>query len=345
MNVEPATVQPARSPSARFSILALDGGGARGYLSVKILERIEACLDAMTGRPLPLGARFDLIVGTSTGGIIALALSLGLTARRVAALYETHLPRIFGPAMRRSATAALFRPRYRREALRTSLLDFFGERTLADAHTDVCITTTSLMNAKPLVFCTDYAGHSLWYQDEALVDLALATSAAPTFFEAHSTRNFTDLADGGLYAGNPALLGLVEAFRFARDSRRGVAPPNDLAGRCLDRLALLSIGSGEQCAMPYAPEALARGGALRWGRHFHNVSLQSQAHQVHELTRGLLGGAYRRINPRLPFPMALDDVSSFARLKNLSELSEGDEDFLCTHLVSAVGECANSLCG
>src|SRR5260370_39231466 len=86
MGADQPTPPTAVPTTSRFSILALDGGGARGYLSVKILEHAEAHLNALTGQSLPIGARFDLIAGTSTGGIAALALALGLPAHAGSAL-------------------------------------------------------------------------------------------------------------------------------------------------------------------------------------------------------------------------------------------------------------------
>jgi patatin-like phospholipase/acyl hydrolase len=317
---------------ARFLVLAVDGGGARGYLAARILERVEAYLDLVTGEPAPLGARFDLVAGTSTGGIIALGLALGLSARDVASLYEQHVPRIFAPAMRRSLIAGQFRPLYRTDALRAALRDFFGDRTLADTRTDVCVTAVSLVNAHPRVFRSDYAGSGLLSGDEKLLDIALATSAAPAVFPAHSTRHLCDLIDGGLCASSPVLVALAEAFSFERESRRGAAPPQDLGGQCLDRLAVLSVGTGEQCAMPYTLASLRRAGLLAWGAHFHQVSMAAQGHLVHSLAKRLLRDAYWRINPRLEFPMRLDDPRRMAELKSLAQLSDEDLQFLRTRV-------------
>ena len=319
-------------PRARFCMLSLDGGGARGYMSAKILEHVEAHLDAVTGRSLPLGARFDLITGTSTGGIIALALAVGWSAREIAGFYQTHLPEIFGSAMRRRAIPRYYKPKYRSAALRRSVDEIFAEKTFADVRTDVCVVAVSLLNARPHIFRSDYVKSALPRSSERLADVAMATSAAPTYFKAHSTQNFSDLADGGLCANNPTLVGIAEAFRFGRESRRGSAPPRDLGAICADRLAVLSVGTGEQCAMPYEPEALQDAGVLQWGAQFHNVAIESQSQLTHTLSKSLIGSAYRRINPRLRFPMAMDDARRAPALKNLSELSEEDEAFLRTHL-------------
>ncbi|HGM6414196.1 MULTISPECIES: patatin-like phospholipase family protein [Lysobacteraceae] len=315
-------------------MLALDGGGARGYLTLKILEHVETYLNALTDATLPLGARFDLICGTSTGGIIALALALGQPVSAVSASYEAHLPRIFGAAMRRPSWIGTFRPRYRTDALRKAMQAFFGERTLEDVRTDVCVTATSLVNARPLLFRSDYVQPAIHGHDR-LVELALATSAAPTFFAAQSTAHWTDLVDGGLYANNPALLGVVEAFRFSRKSRRGMAPPYDLGATCLEQLAVLSVGTGELCAMPYDPDRLRAGGRLAWGAHFHSVSNESQSQYVDLLAEGLLGPAYHRLNPRLDTPMAMDDIRRLPMLKNLAALSEQDMAFLRTRIAAS----------
>ncbi|WFC40270.1 CBASS cGAMP-activated phospholipase [Pseudoxanthomonas sp. SE1] len=322
--------------AALFSVLTLDGGGARGYLTLKILEQVEAYLNGLTGAALPLGAHFDLVCGTSTGGIIALALALGRPVSEVSALYEAHLPRIFGPAMRRWAGVDNFRPRYCSDALREAMRALFGDLTLGDVQTDVCITALSLANARPQLFRSDYAHRGASRIDGRLVDLALAASAAPTFFAAHSTEHWTDLVDGGLYANNPALLGVVESFRFSRKSRRGVAPPYDLGTTCLEQLAVLSVGTGEQCAMPFDPDRLRTGGQLAWGRHFHSVSSESQSQYVNLLAEGLLGAAYHRINPRLDFPMGMDELRRLPALKNLADLAEHDEAFLRTRIAATV---------
>jgi hypothetical protein len=328
MSPRPPVAKQAGDAAGRFCVLTLDGGGARGYLTLKLLEHAESCLDTCTGTRVPLGERFDLVCGTSTGGIIALALALGHPVREVSALYETRLPRIFGPAMRRMSWVDVLRPRYRADALREAMQAFFGDLMLADVRTDVCVTATSLVNARPQLFCSDYLGRWTPDSNTRIADLALATSAAPTFFAAHSTEHQSDLVDGGLYANNPALIGVAEAFRFGRPSRRGVAPPHDLGASCLDRLSVLSVGSGEQCAMPYDPARLRAGGWLAWGAHFYSVASESQTQYVDLLAEGLLGASYHRINPRLDFPMAMDDVPRLPSLKNLAVLSAGDEAFL-----------------
>ncbi len=182
-------------PRPRFSILALDGGGARGYLTAKILEQIEVELDRSSETPMPLGQRFDLIAGTSTGGIIALALAAGLPARTVSRLYTQFVPRIFGSAMHQPLWRRWTHARYRADGLHQALEAIFDGLILADVCTDVCVTAVSLANARPVILHSDYRDGGFPPASVKLAELAMATAAAPTYFVASSGVHFTDLVD------------------------------------------------------------------------------------------------------------------------------------------------------
>ncbi|MGC8509049.1 MAG: patatin-like phospholipase family protein, partial [Thiomonas sp.] len=249
-------------PPPRFSVLALDGGGARGYLTAKILEQIEVELDCSSETPMPLGQRFDLIAGTSTGGIIALALAAGLPARTVSRLYTQFVPRIFSSAMRQPLWRRWTHARYRADGLHQALEAIFDGLTLADLRTDVCVTAVSLANAQPVILHSNYRDGGFPPVSAKLADLAMATAAAPTYFVASSCAHFTDLVDGGVCSNNPALLGVVEAFGFSRPSHRGVIPPRDIGILCAQHLAVLSVGTGEQPDSPFVSQTLRGGGTL-----------------------------------------------------------------------------------
>ena len=334
MQMQSAPREGGTGTAARpFRILALDGGGARGYLSARLLERAETHLNAVSHQSCPLGTRFDLIVGTSTGGIIALALALGHHASDIARFYEERLSLIFGVAMRRPRAWSLFKPRYRSNELEAALADFFGDRTLADVKTDVCVTTVSLLGAKPNLFHSDYVQSGASCLHERLADLARATSSAPTYFATGTKPHLRPLVDGGLCANNPALVAVVESFRFGRPSHRGLlSPGHDSSACCLGKMCVLSIGTGESWAMPYAPASLQDAGAIAWGVQFHNLAIESQSQLTHALMQGLLGRAYHRINPRLDFSMTMDDTKHMGALRSLAELSDDDLMFLCEHL-------------
>lgn len=313
-----------------FCILSLDGGGARGYLSIRYLENLEAHLNGRTGRIAPLGERFDFIVGTSTGGIIALGLAVGLSAREIRELYDVNLPTIFGPRARRFLP--WWRPKYDNRILRDFLIGCFGERSLADLSTDTCIVGVGLQNAQPRLFKTDYLARNSGRLQERLVDIALCTSAAPTYFASHSSEHSSHIVDGGLCANNPSMIALVEALQFERDSKRGRAPERRLDTAGTTRLRLLSVGTGVPHSVPYDYKTLVNTGGKGWTRKFSSppffdITMQSQSTLIHDQTQLLLKRNYVRFSPMLKFKMPLDDISQLRALVNLSDLTERDIEF------------------
>ncbi len=133
---------------AEFRILAIDGGGVRGYLAASILANIESYLNRVTETSINLGARFDFIAGTSTGGIIAIGLALGLRAEAIRDLFVEFVPKVFGIKNRRNVVKRLKYPRYGSAELRGVFENVFRNTTLGDLITDACITSVSLADAK-----------------------------------------------------------------------------------------------------------------------------------------------------------------------------------------------------
>jgi uncharacterized protein len=321
------------SNSGPFKILSLDGGGVRGYLSAKVLANAEIHLDRKTGESKPLGQRFDFIAGTSTGGLIAMGLACGKTAEEVLNFYDEWIPRIFGKQSqaRRLGSkwlARLFGPAYRNAELRQSLEEFFGDKTLRDLLTDVLITSVSLQNAKPRLHKSEYATRNHERSDERLVDVGLASSAAPTFFPAHATKYSHHLIDGGICANNPAMMALIDAFQFEHSSRRGTPRPEDINANIREKVMLLSVGTGQQGQAPYDIDRLAHGGLIHWARPVSDTLLEAQSMAVHFQVQFILDDSYFRINPLLTFPMELDGVGEVNKLKNLASLDKGATEFL-----------------
>lgn len=302
----------------------MDGGGVRGYLSAAILARIESYLNLKREETKPLGEHFDLIVGTSIGGIIALSLACGQSAADTAAFIEKTIPLVFGPAQKRNRVHSSIRPKYPSDNLRECLLTFFGKKTLRDTTRDVCVTAVSLHNATPRFYKSDYLARNDGRLDEELVDIALGTSAAPTYLKAHSMKFSSNLVDGGLCANNPAMVALVDSFQFERPSKRGAERTQDL--KC--DVMMLSMGTGEQPSMPYDVNALSDGGRLDWAVPISDVIFESQSQLIHYQTKFLLGEHYLRVNPRLKFPMALDDWEKIVELKNLADMTGDIQTFI-----------------
>jgi len=313
-----------------FRILSLDGGGVRGYLTVQILANIESYLNSLDGSSTPLGKRFDFIVGTSTGGLIALGLSVGKSASELVRFYQTHIPNIFSKASQRSRLKRLFDSKFDQAVFKEKLQLIFDSRTLNDVTRDVCVASISLQNAKPRFFKSDYLARNEGRLDELLVDIALSTSAAPTYFPAHTSKYSRDLIDGGLCANNPAMVALVDACQFERPSLRGITGPNDFSGNIRDKVRLLSVGTGSQSTMPYKHKELASGGLLPWltAIAFMEISMESQSELIHNQAAFLLKDSYIRINPLLKFPMKMDDADHFRNLSNLADIDSRIENFI-----------------
>lgn len=170
----------------------------------------------------PIGRYFDLIAGTSTGGIIAIALAMGIPAKDILKLYEDLGPGIFdqdqdglgglAKKLYRKVRWVAFGPKYSADRLEAALKSILGNRKIGEAKTRLMIPAWNASTRKVYVYKT--AHHERFttdYKDSA-VDAALATAAAPTFFREHITANDVGLVDGGLWANNPAGNAVVEAI-------------------------------------------------------------------------------------------------------------------------------------
>jgi uncharacterized protein len=197
-------------------ILAIDGGGIKGVFPASFLANVEELLSQKVSE------YFDLIVGTSTGGIIALALGLGLSAKEILAFYEEHGPSIFYGSPR-SLVRGWFRAKYDPRPLRAALQQVFGERTLGESSKRLVIPSLNIDNGEVHVWKTSH--HPRFERDYqySAMDVALSTAAAPTFFPTHRLACGTPLIDGGLWANNPVAVALVEAvgiLKWPADSLR-----------------------------------------------------------------------------------------------------------------------------
>jgi len=312
----------------RFVILSLDGGGVRGLLTAHILKNIEQLLDRHFQNQVPLGRRVDLIAGTSTGGILALGLGAGRTAAELVEWYEAHIPRIFAASRARKLLRFLLMPRHPSAELRTSLTAFFGDRTLAAATSDLCIVSVALRNAIPRLYKTGYLSRNLSRESERMVDVAMATSAAPTYFEASSPPvGGGPLIDGGLCANNPSIVALTDALQYERPASMRGRPKPRLHG-LRDEIVMISVGTGRRGAMPYNPERLIRGGVLCWARSAIEVFTEAQGALAERQAAFLVGPNYLRINPAIGAEVKLDDPRGVANLKVLADLDKQAADFI-----------------
>lgn len=196
-----------------FKVLSLDGGGIKGLFTATILAEFEK-------KHGSIAEHFDLLCGTSTGGLIALALAAGKTAEEIVKFYIEWGPQIFPErnfAVRYLKEKGLLFPNSRNtdQVLRRSVASIVGQKQMQDSNSYLCIPTLSFSNASPYIFKTD---HDTLSRDAevSMLDAALATAAAPFYFPVAMAdgNEGAEFVDGGLWANNPSLIGLIEAARF-----------------------------------------------------------------------------------------------------------------------------------
>ncbi len=317
----------------KFRILSLDGGGVRGYLSIRILENIENYLDKKEGNKKPIGERFDLIAGTSTGSIIASLLAKGLSAKEVSTIYESSMKKVF---QKRSLVKRLFQSKYCSLELeniaKEQLTDEKSGNLLIfnELKTDLLITAFNLENFKPKVFKSKYSKKNTI--DYYVLDAIMASTAAPSYFPAYDkVCNDTGIyIDGGVSANNPALIALIDSKHFDRKSKKGTTPIESL-----DSVSLLSVGTGKY-ATRLNLKGLKNSPSWDWALSFakktspiKDVMFASQE-EIEESKVRLLSESekvfYTRINPNLREKIALDDVEKMNLLDKYASISGYRED-------------------
>ena len=236
-----------------YRVLALDGGGIRGYYTTRLLELLLASIGADPVR-VDFGRLFDLIVGTSTGSLIGAALAAGVPLPRVSALYRERGPVIFPrPAPIGRWNLLWCAAHWRRAsadatALRDALERLLGGMTLAELYAQrgvaLCVTVTDLGAARSRVFATPHGAADRDCADLRLVDVCMASSAAPMLLPPirlpRRGGDDTLCCDGGLWATSPVGTAIGEALAVAAVERP---------------VEILSIGT---CAMRVPSAALAR---------------------------------------------------------------------------------------
>ncbi|RAO15037.1 CBASS cGAMP-activated phospholipase [Micromonospora noduli] len=273
----------------RFQILSLDGGALRGMFSAAVLARLEEDLD------IRVTDHFDLIAGTSTGGIIALGLGLGMTPREILEFYTDLGPRVFRDRSRLRGLRHLVRAKYAAEPLRAALTEVLGERTFGESTKRLVITSYNVGADDVYLFRTPHLPQLTRDWRERAVDVAMATAAAPTYLPGMPLDG-TRLVDGGVWANNPAMVALTEA----------VGP----LGLPLDAIRVFSLGTTTD--MRHRSRRLDGGGLLPWARDAVEVLMRAQSESAIKQVRHFLSNdRVLRLNPTVPTGvLALDKVDA-----------------------------------
>jgi hypothetical protein len=265
--------------AGRKRILTLDGGGVRGALTIAFLEKLEAEIGAIEGRPTRLGEWFDLIGGTSTGAILATGLALGYRAGELKDFYHRLGPKIF----KRSRLRVLgWQSKFDFKPLMNELQSIIGARTLdsEDLLTGLCVvlkrfdTGSAWMvmnNPRSVYWETPPDSAFVGNRHMPLANLVRASTAAPGFFDPQLIEIIKGeppgaFVDGGLTPhNNPALLVLMAALLPAYGLKWALGP---------DKLTIVSVGTGS-FRSTMASRAATRLTAL-------GLALRSLAGMIHE---------------------------------------------------------------
>ena len=304
-------------------ILSIDGGGIRGIIPAFVLVTLEA----LTRRRI--SELFDLIVGTSTGGILALGCVApgsggrpAYTARDLLDVYLKHGGDIFGTKV--NLGLGVFEEKYSNAGLSRVLHSYFGAARMNQALVDVAVTAYDLRYREPVVLSNRNG-----FKAAAMAHCAQATSAAPTFFEPaelwlDAERRF--LIDGGVWANNPAHEALAMAEAISLD------PASEHT--------LLSLGTGT-FPEPLDPVDAASWGKAQWLRPLMEIMFDGQDDAAHHRCREAVPSYLRlqTVRPKGVQP-AMDDASQ-SNLHALVAAGEGlveefgaELDTLCTALTA-----------
>ena len=315
-----------------FRILCLDGGGIRGVMPARILEKVEQQLGS------PLKDHFDLIAGTSTGSILAVGIAVGKSPKELLNLYlekglqifpyqrllsPKRLPLIFkyGPSA----------PKFSDEGLKTVLQEQFGEKKFPDITPSidslkVLVPSYDTIDRSPVVFKS--WRQDRWYAKVPLWEICISSASAPTYFPAHRIEQDGQeysLIDGGICANNPVSCAVAEAIKILRESS------DKSMGDIIEKIKVISIGTGDPAA-PIPWEKVRGWGLIQWGLRIADVFMDAPPDIHRYVAEQMMGGTEDDSQPpyiRLQLPLGeslltMDD----ARPANLQALLEETDAYI-----------------
>lgn len=271
-------------------VLTIDGGGIRGLIPSILLEHLEQ----RTGTPTR--HLFDLLVGTSTGGILAAALAAGVPAWEITRLYIRKGPSIFGKSgfWRNVRTLwGAIGSKYNPDPLHETLDGILGDRRLGEIDVPLLVTGYSLTTGKPVTLTS----HAPEDADVRLVDAAMATAAAPTYFPPHQVGDEW-LIDGGVWANHPGAFGWVEALKLWPT----------------EQSVVVSLGTGRS-DQTWDGEDARGWGAVKWIKPIVAILMDGPTEAHDHAMRHLRGDHYIRVNEPVPgVAMDATDQDSIRKL-------------------------------
>jgi len=295
---------------AAYPILSMDGGGIRGIMTAIILQRLEKQYPGFL-------SKIQLFAGTSTGGLLALGLACGMSPAEMRVLYQE-----FGDIVFTDSALDDFRDLgrlvgadYSLGPLKLVLTKQFGDRYLDSIPKKVLISSFNLDNEDPIQnkrswkakFFHNYPGSDS-DGDQKIVDVALRTANAPTYFPIYQ-----GYVDGGVVANNPSVCALAQALN------------PETGGQKLQDLVMISIGTG------YNPRYVASQdgdwGLAQWAPHLIYLVMEGGTNLADYQCRQLLGRRYLRLNVHLPEAIGMDRVDQIPLLEDLATNADLSQAF------------------
>ncbi|SFF15088.1 patatin-like phospholipase family protein [Spirosoma endophyticum] len=307
-----------------FRILSIDGGGARGVIPLAILSELEAQTGVRTAD------RFDLIAGTSTGGLIACGLTLKknknfrtpkYSAEELLKLYKKHIPAIFKnkyPTRWLSDKISNLQTSYDTTGLDNALNEILGTSRLEDCRTPIFVSSYDMRNRFPIHFTSREAVIKSQGQHASknflLKDICRATSAAPTYFPPFkldypnplgNNLMATDCIDGGIFVNNPSLAAYLEVLQH----RSPLIYQKAIKGP----IKILSLGTGSISPNLRPEKNMVGSGRLFWAKLIIELMMQANSQIVDAQVKYLLPQSdFFRVEPPLKEFPDLDDSSKKA---------------------------------
>ncbi|MEO1653212.1 MAG: CBASS cGAMP-activated phospholipase [Bacteroidota bacterium] len=301
-------------------ILSLDGGGIRGIIPAQILVALEKALQRESKNPeARIGDYFDLIAGTSTGGILACIYlcpdpenpgKARFSAEDAVKFYMDHGSEIFFKPKFSFNLKWLVKEIYNSTPIETLLEKYFGETELKDLIRPCLISAYDVYESKA-VFFTSHDSKKREGKNFYIKDVARATSAAPTYFEIANVTSKSGvdypLIDGGVFANNPALCAYAEAreFTFSESKKKPQA----------EEMLIFSLGNGGNTRMKYEYDKVKKWGTVKWIRPLINIMMSGVDQTVDYQLKQIFQAEnreyqYIRMDPRLyNASVTMDDAS------------------------------------
>lgn len=304
----------------KYKVLSIDGGGIRGIIPAIILKEIEKRTQKR------IWELFDLIAGTSTGGFLAMILTMPdpknpNTARYsmedIINMYREDGKNIFHEPFLESLTEVddLLRPKYPSKGRQRVAKKYFHDVALEDALTNIFITSYDIELRVPVFFINNprfqrHSGTSFrkLCTDYKMIEAAMATSAAPTFFEPlklpmrgceNNENNDYALVDGAMFANNPTALAIVEAIIYAQNNNEEIP---------LEDILVTSLGTGSLTRkFPY--EEAVNWGKLQWLQPLINIFLDGASEVANYQLRQLLPDAQNNKKQYFRFQKELTEAN------------------------------------